>query len=246
MSPKHVYVFGDGSAEGNGKMKNLLGGKGANLAEMARIGLPVPAGFTITTEVCTSYYAGDHQYPDGLKQEVAQALKWVEEKMGAKFGDPDNPLLVSCRSGARISMPGMMDTVLNIGLNDRTIAGLIEKTNNPRFAYDAYRRFVAMYGDVVLGIETKGKLQDPFEIAIQYRKNRKGVEHDLELDADDLKWLVYEYKDLIKQRLGVDFPEDPQGTVVGRHRSGIQILDGSPCRGLTAKSTTCPEIGARP
>ena len=209
MAQKYVYTFGGGGADGAAKMKNLLGGKGANLAEMARIGIPVPAGFTITTEVCAAYYQNDAQYPPELEKQVKNAVAWVEKLMDAKFGDKENPLLVSCRSGARVSMPGMMDTVLNIGLNDKTIEGLIKKTNNPRFAYDAYRRFVSMYGDVVMGLKAEEKEEDPFELIMEHRKKEKGVTHDLELDAEDLKWLVKEFKALIKKRLRVKFPEDP-------------------------------------
>src|SRR5262245_25342074 len=159
---KYVY-FGNGKAEGKADMKNLLGGKGANLAEMTNIGLPVPAGFTLTTEICTYFYAHDRKYPPELKAEVEAALKKTEEAMGAKFGDAKNPLLVSCRSGARVSMPGMMDTVLNIGLNEASLRGLIDKTGNERFAWDSYRRFVQMYGDVVLGLKPQTKTEiDPF------------------------------------------------------------------------------------
>ena len=153
MPHKYVYFFGDGKAEGKAEMKDLLGGKGANLAEMTNLGIPVPAGFTISTEVCTYYYQNNHTYPPELKEQVLEALRKVENVMKAKFGDADNPLLVSVRSGARVSMPGMMDTVLNLGLNDVTVQGLIKQTDNPRFAYDSYRRFVAMYGDVVLGLK---------------------------------------------------------------------------------------------
>ncbi|MFH1137836.1 MAG: pyruvate, phosphate dikinase [Pseudomonadota bacterium] len=209
MAPKYVYTFGGGRADGAAQMKNLLGGKGANLAEMARIGIPVPAGFTITTEVCAAYYQNQKSYPAELKKQVNAAIAGVEKTMGAKFGDKENPLLVSCRSGARVSMPGMMDTVLNIGLNDQTIAGLIRKTDNPRFAYDAYRRFVAMYGDVVMGLKPKEKEEDPFELILEHRKKAKGVSLDIELDVDDLQWLVKEFKALIKKRLKVRFPEDP-------------------------------------
>ena len=215
MAKKFVFTFSEGRADGRTEQKNLLGGKGANLAEMARIGLPVPAGFTITTEVCTHYYEKHGKYPGGLENQVKKALAQVEKQMGAKFGDPQNPLLVSCRSGARVSMPGMMDTVLNIGLNDKTVVGLIEKTGNPRFAYDAYRRFVSMYGDVVMGLEAGEREEDPFEILIQARKRRKGVTLDLELDAEDLKWLVDEFKALIKRRLKKSFPEDPEKQLWG-------------------------------
>src|SRR5271165_5593133 len=188
---KYVYFFGGGKAEGRADMKNLLGGKGANLAEMTNIGLPVPAGFTLTTEICTYYSAHDHSYPPELKGEVAEALRKTEEVMGAKFGDAKNPLLVSCRSGARASMPGMMDTVLNIGLNEATLRGLIEKTGNERFAWDSYRRFVQMYGDVVLGLKPQSKTeQDPFEVILHDLKHHKRVEFDTQLTTADLQELV--------------------------------------------------------
>jgi len=215
VAKKYVYLFGGGHADGGTEMKELLGGKGANLAEMARLEIPVPAGFTITTEVCTEYYKNNKKYPTGLDKQVTEALKWVEKQMDARFGDPASPLLVSCRSGARVSMPGMMDTVLNIGLNDRTIKGLIEKTGNPRFAYDAYRRFVAMYGDVVMGLKPEEKGEDPFEEIIQARKKKLGVALDLELEVEDLQWLVKEFKALIKKRLKVPFPEDPNEQLWG-------------------------------
>ena len=213
---KYVYFFGGKKAEGKADMKALLGGKGANLAEMVNIGLPVPAGFTITTEVCTYYYKNNHKYPKELKAQVLDALKKVEKEMGAVFGDPKNPLLVSVRSGARASMPGMMDTILNLGLNDVTVQGLIEKTNNPRFAYDSYRRFVQMYGDVVLGLKPKDKHEhDPFEVIIENKKHVKGVKLDTELTADDLKDLVTEFKTAIKEKTGHDFPDDPMEQLWG-------------------------------
>jgi pyruvate,orthophosphate dikinase len=206
---KFVYFFTEGRADGGARMKNLLGGKGANLAEMAGIGIPVPAGFTITTEVCT-YFQQKHAYPNGLKKQVAEAITKIERAMGAKFGDPDNPLLISVRSGARVSMPGMMDTVLNIGLNDKTIQGIIAKTGNERFAYDAYRRFVNMYGDVVLGVRPRSDQEhDPFEEIMDKLKADRGVRLDLDLTADDLKLLVKRFKALVKRRLGRPFPEDP-------------------------------------
>lgn len=213
---KFVYYFGGGKADGDASMKELLGGKGANLAEMVNIGLPVPAGFTITTEVCTYYYENNQTYPKSLYKEVKKALEKVENEMGKKFGDPDNPLLVSVRSGARASMPGMMDTVLNLGLNDQTIQGIIKQTNNPRFAYDAYRRFVAMYGDVVLGLkpETKDDI-DPFEEILEAKKKARGVHFDVDLDENDLKELVVEFKKAIKDRLNIDFPEDPEEQLWG-------------------------------
>src|SRR5213079_3105719 len=195
MSRKYVYFFGGKSAEGRADMKDLLGGKGANLAEMCLIGLPVPAGFTITTEVCNYYYANNQTYPPELKKEAEAALKKTEAAMGAKFGDAKNPLLVSCRSGARVSMPGMMDTVLNIGLNENTLRGLIEKTGNERFAWDSYRRFVQMYGDVVLGLKPQSKKDiDPFEHIMDELKHERGVKLDTELTTDDLKELVRRFK----------------------------------------------------
>ncbi len=215
-TPQYVYFFGGKKAEGKADMKNLLGGKGANLAEMVNIGLPVPAGFTITTDLCTYYYENKKKYPKELKEQVEMALEKVEKTMGAKFGDVKNPLLVSVRSGARASMPGMMDTILNLGLNDTTVEGLIEKTNNPRFAYDSYRRFVAMYGDVVLGMKPESKTDiDPFEEILEKKKEEKGVEKDTDLSAEDLKELVIEFKAAIKKKLGVDFPEDPKKQLWG-------------------------------
>src|SRR5438067_1585978 len=179
---KYVYFFGSGKAEGRADMKELLGGKGANLAEMTNIGLPVPAGFTLTTEVCTYYYDHGRTYPLELKAEVTVAMKKAEAAMGTKFGDPKNPLLVSCRSGARVSMPGMMDTVLNIGLNESSLRGLIEKTGNERFAWDSYRRFVQMYGDVVLGLKPQTKTEiDPFEQIMDELKDDRKVKLDTEL-----------------------------------------------------------------
>jgi pyruvate, orthophosphate dikinase len=207
---QYVYFFGGGHADGRADMKALLGGKGANLAEMTNIGLPVPAGFTLTTEVCTYYYAHDRSYPPELKGQVEDALRKTEQAMGAKFGDPKNPLLVSCRSGARESMPGMMDTVLNIGLNEGTLRGLIEKTGNERFGWDTYRRFVQMYGDVVLGLKPQTKQEiDPFEQILHDLKHAKGVELDTQLDTPDLKELVKRFKKAVKDRTGKDFPEDP-------------------------------------
>ena len=177
---KHVYFFGKGKTEGNSKMKNLLGGKGSNLAEMTNIGIPVPAGFTITTETCIYFYKNKKQYPKGLMEEIDKNLKKMESSMGKKFGDSSDPLLVSVRSGARVSMPGMMDTVLNLGLNDTTVKGLIEKSGNERFAYDAYRRFCQMFGDVVLGVA-----HHEFEHILDAKKSEKKVKLDTELNAQD-------------------------------------------------------------
>ena len=213
---KYVYFFGGGKAEGNASMRDLLGGKGAGLAEMTNLGIPVPPGFTITTEVCRLYYERGGQYPEGLKEQVEEALKRVERIVGKGFGDRHNPLLVSVRSGAKVSMPGMMDTVLNLGLNDETVKGLAERSKNERFAYDSYRRFVQMYGDVVLGLKPEREdEEDPFEALIEAKKRQKGVKLDTELTAEDLKELVVEFKDLIKKRLDVPFPEDPMEQLWG-------------------------------
>jgi pyruvate,orthophosphate dikinase len=197
-------------------MKNLLGGKGANLHEMASLGLPVPAGMTITTEVCTYFYANKRNYPKSLRGDVAKAIQHIEKIMGAKFGDPKNPLLLSVRSGARVSMPGMMDTVLNLGLNDTTVQGVMARTGNERFAYDCYRRFVQMYGDVVLGLKPVHKDEiDPFEEILEAKKHAAGVHYDNELSAEALKELVAEFKAAIKTRTGHDFPDDPMEQLWG-------------------------------
>lgn len=208
---KYVYSFGDRKAEGNAKMKNLLGGKGANLAEMNLIGVPVPAGFTITTEVCTAYNEkGKDHAVSIIKTEVEHAVAELENIMQTKFGDKENPLLVSVRSGARASMPGMMDTVLNLGLNDEAVEGIAKKSGNPRFAWDSYRRFVQMYGDVVLGMKPVTKEDpDPFEEIIDILKEEKGVELDTDLTVDDLKEMVTRFKVAVKKQTGHDFPTDP-------------------------------------
>ncbi|HRS16519.1 MAG TPA: pyruvate, phosphate dikinase [Thermoanaerobaculaceae bacterium] len=212
---KMVYLFGGGSAEGNGSMKVLLGGKGANLAEMAGIGLPVPPGFTITTEVCIDYQKA-RTYPPALAAQVEGGLAHIERVTGKKFGDPSNPLLVSVRSGARASMPGMMDTILNLGLNDSTVQGMIALTGNPRFAWDCYRRFVAMYGDVVLGCKPEGKDEiDPFEEILEETKHAKGVHVDTELTAEDLQELVVRFKAAVLKRTGKTFPESPMEQLWG-------------------------------
>jgi len=207
---KWVYGFGGGSAEGRADMKNLLGGKGANLAEMSNLALPVPPGFTITTEVCTYFYANNKTYPKDLKEQVAAALKKVESTLGAKFGDPADPLLVSVRSGARASMPGMMDTVLNLGLNDTTIEGLAKRSGDTRFAYDSYRRFIQMYGQVVLGVD-----HHHFEDLLENAKLDLGVTLDTELTADDWKEVVAGYKEVVQRELGKPFPQDPQEQLWG-------------------------------
>jgi pyruvate,orthophosphate dikinase len=205
-----VYSFGAGKNEGSAEMRDLLGGKGANLAEMASIGLPVPPGFTITTEVCTWYYAHGRQYPDDLHQQVEAALRRVEQAVGARFGDHAKPLLVSVRSGARVSMPGMMDTVLNLGLNDATVDGLANGSGDPRFAWDSYRRFIQMYGSVVLGVD-----HHRFEEIIEHVKLDKGAVDDTELDAQDWHRVVAGYKDMVQEVKGEPFPQDPQAQLWG-------------------------------
>ena len=213
---KFVYAFGNGSAEGRADMKDLLGGKGANLAEMNLLGIPVPPGFTISTEVCTHFYAHGQSYPSTLRDEVNAAIAHVERLAGAKFGDAANPLLVSVRSGARASMPGMMDTILNLGLNDQTVQGLISRSGDARFAYDSYRRFVAMYGDVVLGLKPESKEEeDPFEVLLAEKKKQVGAKLDTDLSADDLKDLVAQFKAAILKRKGMAFPDDPQEQLWG-------------------------------
>ena len=206
---KRVYTFGDGKAEGTAEMRNLLGGKGANLAEMNLLGMPVPPGFTITTEVCTEYTSfGKDEVVKRLKDDVEKAIKHVEALTGKEFDNPANPLLVSVRSGARASMPGMMDTVLNLGMNDATVEALAQKSGNPRFAWDSYRRFVQMYGDVVLGMKPKSKNDiDPFEEIIDHVKEEKGIKFDTELTVDDLKNLVKLFKGAVKEYTGKDFPD---------------------------------------
>ncbi|MBI3009270.1 MAG: pyruvate, phosphate dikinase [Candidatus Omnitrophica bacterium] len=202
---KYVYFFGGGKAEGKADMKNLLGGKGANLAEMTNLGIPVPPGFTISTEACIHYYKDGGKYPDGLMEEIEENIKKLEALVNKKFGDEKNPLLVSVRSGAAVSMPGMMDTILNLGLNDKTAKGLIASTKNERFVYDAYRRFLQMFGDVVLGIE-----HSKFEKILQMSKDKLSIKDDTGLDAKTLKEIVSEYKELIKNELGKDFPDNPK------------------------------------
>ena len=206
---KYVYKFGGGNAEGRAADRNLLGGKGANLAEMASIGVPVPPGYTCSTEVCTYFYDNDLQYPAELDQQVRVGIAHIETVMDKKFGDSTNPLLISVRSGARVSMPGMMDTVLNLGMNDSTVKGLAEQSGDERFAYDCYRRFVQMYGDVVLDLKPESPDEhDPFEVIIDKKKEARGVDLDTELTAEDLKELVVEFKAAVKEVKGADFPED--------------------------------------
>ncbi|MBI4559173.1 MAG: pyruvate, phosphate dikinase, partial [Candidatus Hydrogenedentes bacterium] len=232
MAKKSVYFFGGGKAEGRGTMKELLGGKGANLAEMSNLGIPVPAGFTITTEVCTGYYGNNGKLPQTLVKDVKNALARVEKIMGKKFGDPANPLLVSVRSGARQSMPGMMETVLNVGLTSKTIPGLIALTKDERFVYDAYRRLMTMYADVVMekaaGIEpeeNKG-VRHQLEHAMDHMKKGRGVTEDTQLTADDLKKLCVEFKQIIKKTLGKEFPDDPEEQLWGGIKAVFQSWMG--------------------
>ena len=203
-SIKNVYFFGNGKAEGNEEMKNILGGKGAGLAEMVNMGIPVPPGFTISTGVCAAFYELGRKYPAGLDKDVLANLEKLEKTIGKKLGDSDDPLLVSVRSGAAVSMPGMMDTILNLGMNDRSVRGLAVKTKNPRFAWDAYRRFIQMYGDVVMGVP-----YDDFEGALSAMKKGRGVKQDTDLNAGDLEKLVEEYKKIIKNSSKKDFPQKP-------------------------------------
>src|SRR5690349_7942689 len=207
---KWVYQFGNGTAEGRVDMKNLLGGKGAGLAEMSSLGLPVPPGFTITTEVCTYYYSHGKSYPPELREKVTDGLAALEKSLGARFGDANNPLLVSVRSGARVSMPGMMDTVLNLGLNDRAVEGLARKSGDERFAYDSYRRFIQMYGQVVLGID-----HHHFEELLENHKLDSDVALDTDLSAEDWKTILSGFKDVVAQEHGHPFPQDPEEQLWG-------------------------------
>ena len=229
---QYVYFFGDSKADGTAEMKELLGGKGANLAEMTNLGIPVPPGFTITTEVCTHYYSNDHNYPSELQSQVEEAISKTEDTMGRKFGDPTNPLLMSVRSGARISMPGMMETVLNVGLTSKTIPGLIEKSGNPKFVYDAYRRLITMYADVVMekaaGVEPKDgiSIRERLEELIDERKKGKGVHQDTDLDGDDWKELSDTFKTTVKDVLGNEFPDDPHAQLWGGISAVFQSWNG--------------------
>ena len=216
LNGRHVYTFGDGRADGHRGMRDLLGGKGANLAEMCRLGLPVPPGFTLSTNVCGHYYENGRRYPSSLETEVERALAKIERSMGKRFGDPRNPLLVSVRSGARVSMPGMLDTVLNLGLNDATVAGLAAQSENPRFAYDAYRRFLQMYGDVVLGVRAASSGEhSPFGAALDAMKRARGVVADTDLSADDLAELAAAFQAIVREHTGRPFPEDPREQLWG-------------------------------
>src|SRR5881394_246801 len=218
-TPGYVYYFGDGHADGRGNMKPLLGGKGANLHEMTRIGLPVPPGFTITTEVCTYFYDHKRTYPPALNAQVETALARIEESVDKKLGDRERPLLVSVRSGARDSMPGMMDTILNLGMNDAVVEIVAKRSGNPRFAWDSYRRFLQMYGDVVMGVQKRpGEDHEPFETVIEQLKDERYGNHqfpDVKLTVPDLKELVKRFKALIKERTGKSFPQDAKDQLWG-------------------------------
>ena len=244
---KRVYTFGNKEAEGNGKMRELLGGKGANLAEMNLIGIPVPPGFTITTEVCAEYYKhGKDKIIEMLRPEVEKAIANIERLTERRFGGSDKPLLVSVRSGARASMPGMMDTILNLGMNDEAVEAVSKLSGNPRFAWDSYRRFVQMYGDVVLGMKPASKEdEDPFEVLIDAQKKKRGVKNDTDLTTDDLKELVAAFKAAVKAQTGEDFPTDPWDQLWG----AICAVFGSWMNEraiLYASSTTSRRSGERP
>lgn len=216
MSKKFVYLF----SEGNGKMRELLGGKGANLAEMTNLGLPVPQGFTITTEACTQYYEDGEKINDDIQAQIMEYIGKMEEIVGKKFGDLENPLLVSVRSGARASMPGMMDTILNLGLNEEVVEVMAKKSGNPRWAYDCYRRFIQMYSDVVMEVGKKY-----FEELIDAMKEKKGVTMDTELTADDLKELAEQFKAEYKEKIGQDFPSDPKEQLMGAVKAVFRSWD---------------------
>ena len=232
MTKKYVYTFGGSCTEGDGSMKNLLGGKGANLAEMANLGLPVPPGFTVTTECCVDYFKNGNSLPEGVDEQVKKALGHIESVMGMKFGDPENPLLVSCRSGARSSMPGMMETVLNVGLASSTLPGLIAKTGNERFVYDAYRRLIMMYSDVVMekaeGIEpAEGKaIRRQLDAIMDAHKEHCGYKYDTDLTVDDLKYLCEVFKKQIKATLGKEFPDDPMAQLAGGIAAVLKSWNG--------------------
>ena len=221
MSHKYVYLF----SEGNAKMRELLGGKGANLAEMTGLGLPVPQGFTISTEACTQYYEDGQKINDEIQAQIMEYIEKMEAITGKKFGDKENPLLVSVRSGARASMPGMMDTILNLGLNEEVVNVIAEKSNNPRWAWDCYRRFIQMYSDVVMEVGKKY-----FEQLIDAMKEKRGVTQDVELTADDLKELAGQFKAEYKSKIGTDFPTE--GAVDGRYQGCFPFMGQPPCKRL--------------
>ena len=235
---KWVFNFGNGAAEGTTDMRDLLGGKGANLAEMANLGLPVPPGFTITTEVCTWFFEHGKSYPPELEGQVDAGLAAMGKIVGHAFGDPDDPLLVSVRSGARASMPGMMDTVLNLGLADDTVEALARRSGNARFAYDTYRRFIQMYSNVVLGVD-----HHEFEDILENFKDRKGFTLDTQLAADDWQQMIKAYKAKVAEATGKPFPQDPREQLWGGDRRGVQLLDEPAGRDLPALAEHPAELG---
>ncbi len=244
MGKKNVYFFGDGKAEGSAKDKNLLGGKGAGLAEMTNLGLPVPPGFTITTEVCTAFYENGQQLGSEVEDEVKTVLKRLEGSMDAELGDPERPLLVSVRSGAAISMPGMMDTILNLGLNDEVVEGLAKASGDARFAYDSYRRLIAMYGDVVLEMKPESdNAPDPFEVALAKAKRAQGVEQDSELSAESLKELVNTYKSLITELTPYSFPQDPWEQLMGAANAVFRSWNNARAQSYRALNNIPSDIG---
>ena len=223
---KPIFFFGNGKADGHARMRELLGGKGAGLHEMTRIGIPVPPGFTITTEVCKYYYEHQHRYPKDLDAQINSALARMEKILGRSFGDADNPLLVSVRSGARESLPGMMDTVLNLGLNDRTVQGLIKRTNNPRFAFDAYRRFIQMYAVVVLGLKHQdNSTTDPLASLLEQKKKARGARLDTELTAKDLESISQSLQSGDQKSLGKRISRRAIRAIVGRNWRGVRIVE---------------------
>ena len=231
---KYCYLF----KEGDASMRNLLGGKGANLAEMTKIGLPVPQGFTISTEACTQYYEDGRKINADIQAQIMEYIDKMEEITGMKFGDKNNPLLVSVRSGARASMPGMMDTILNLGLNEEVVEVLAAKSGNPRWAWDCYRRFIQMYSDVVMEVGKKY-----FEELIDKMKEKKGVKQDVELSAEDLKTLANQFKDEYKAKIGADFPSDPKEQLMGAVEAVFRSWD-NPRANVTAVTTISPIPGA--
>ena len=236
---RYVYFFGNGRADGSAAMRDILGGKGAGLAEMANLGLPVPPGFTISAKLCITYLE-EGTFPAALRAEVDRHLKQLEKVTGKGLGDARNPLLVSVRSGAAVSMPGMMETILNLGLNDQTVEGLIAGSNNPRFAYDSYRRFVQMYGDVVFDL---GK--EPFEEVLTKAKTRRKVERDIDLPAEDLRTLVREFRAIVQSRTGRSFPDDPQEQLWERSKPSSRVGTHA-ARKTIASSTTSPTVSVPP
>src|SRR5436853_2080208 len=238
MATKYVYLFANGKADGHGQMKDLLGGKGAGLAEMTNAGLPVPPGFTITTQACNMYYDAGQQFPDSMWEQTLKAMKEVERATGKGFGDPRNPLLVSVRSGSKFSMPGMMDTVLNLGLNEETLQGLAELTSNERFAYDAYRRFIQMFGKIVLGIDAEA-----FDHAFDAAKKKAKAKLDTDLKAKDLKEITKEFKKIVRKQTGKDFPTDPYKQLEEAVKAVFRSWNGDRAKAYRRKEKIPDDLG---